>query len=265
MIARLRRPELPIAALIFVVVFGGWEAIVRLLDVPPIVLPAPSGIAESMVDLLGSATFAWHLGVTLYEILAGFGLGALTGLFFGCLIGRFALLEKSLYPYLVAFQTVPKVALAPIIVIWFGFGVGSKIVITAIISFFPILANTIAGLRATPGDQIELLLAFTASRWQIFWKVQVPQALPYLMVGIDVALMMAVIGAIVGEFVSAKAGLGFLILQKNFSMDMAGVFSILIVLSAIGVALHLIVQGLRRRLIFWLDTRNEHSLETSGP
>jgi NitT/TauT family transport system permease protein len=265
MTALLRRPEVPIAAAIFVVFFGGWELIVRLLDVPPIVLPAPSDVVQSMVEMLGTASFAWHLGVTLYEILAGFALGAVAGLFFGCLIGRFPLLEKSLYPYLVAFQTVPKVALAPIIVIWFGFGASSKIVITAIISFFPILANTIAGLRATPADQIELLLAFTATRWQIFWKVQVPQALPYLMVGVDVALMMAVIGAIVGEFVSAKAGLGFLILQKNFSMDMAGVFAILIVLSAIGVALHLIVQWLRRRLIFWLDTRDSHSLEASGP
>jgi len=256
--AMIRWPEIAIAAAIFVVCFGGWELIVWALDVPPIVLPAPSDIAESLVDLLATASFLMHLGVTLYEILAGFALGALTGLFFGCLIGRFPLLEKSLYPYLVAFQTVPKVALAPLIVIWFGFGVGSKIVITAIISFFPILANTIAGLRATPPEQIELLLAFTATRWQIFWKVQVPQALPYIAVGVDVALMMAVIGAIVGEFVSAKAGLGFLILQKNFSMDMAGVFAILIVLSAIGVVLHLAVQLLRRKLIFWLDTRDTH-------
>jgi NitT/TauT family transport system permease protein len=254
----LRRPEVPIALAIFIVGFGGWELAVWALDVPPIVLPAPTDIAESMVDLLKSATFAMHLGVTLYEILAGFALGAFSGLALGCLIGRFPLLEKSLYPYLVAFQTVPKVALAPIIVIWFGFGVGSKIVITAIISFFPILANTIAGLRATPPEQVELLLAFTATRWQIFRKVQMPQALPYIAVGVDVALMMAVIGAIVGEFVSAKAGLGFLILQKNFSMDMAGVFAILIVLSAIGVVLHLAVQVLRRKLIFWLDTRDFH-------
>ncbi|HTR83840.1 MAG TPA: ABC transporter permease [Reyranella sp.] len=264
MTALLRRPEMAIAALIFVVCFGGWELIIWLLDVPPIVLPAPSDIVESMIDMLGTASFAWHLGVTLYEILVGFAVGAFAGLFFGCLIGRFPLLEKSLYPYLVAFQTVPKVALAPLVVIWFGFGVGSKIVITAIISFFPILANTIAGLRATPADQIELLLAFTATRWQIFWKVQMPQALPYIMVGVDVALMMAVIGAIVGEFVSAKAGLGFLMLQKNFSMDMAGVFAILIVLSAIGVILHLAVQALRRHFIFWLDTQKSHSLETSA-
>ncbi len=260
----LRRPEIPIAVAIFVACFGGWELIVRALDVPPIVLPAPSEIAQSLVEMLGTVSFATHLGVTLYEILAGFFLGAVAGLFFGGLIGCFPLLEKSLYPYLVAFQTVPKVALAPLVVIWFGFGVGSKVVITAIISFFPILANTIAGLRATPPEQIELLLAFTATRWQIFWKVQVPQALPYIVVGVDVALMLAVIGAIVGEFVSAKAGLGFLILQKNFSMDMAGVFAILIVLSAIGVVLHLIVQGLRRKLIFWLDTRDTRHLETSG-
>lgn len=258
----VRRPEIGVAIAIFVVGFAGWEAIIWALDVPPIVLPTPTDIAISLFAIVQTASFATHFGTTLYEILAGFALGAVAGLAFGGLIGRFPLLEKSLYPYLVAFQTVPKVAVAPLIVIWFGFGATSKVVITAVISFFPILASTIAGLRATPIDQIELLTAFTATRWQIFWKVQVPQALPYIMVGVDVALMMAVIGAIVGEFVSAKAGLGFLILQKNFAMDMAGVFAILIVLSAIGVALHLIVQALRRKLIFWLDTRDTHSTGT---
>lgn len=249
----LRRPEVVLGVLLFIVLVGGWELIVRLLDVPPIVLPPPSEVARAMVDTVGSRSFASHLGITLYEILAGFALGGLAGLLLGVAIGQSRLLEKTLYPYLVAFQSVPKVAIAPLFVIWFGFDAGSKIVITATVAFFPVLANTIAGLRATPADQIELMTAFTATRWQTFWGVRLPQALPYIAVGVDVGMMMAVIGAIVGEFVGAKAGLGFLILQKNFSMDMAGVFAILIVLSAIGVGLHLLIQWLRRRLIFWVD------------
>ena len=175
----------------------------------------------------------------------------------GGLIGQFSLLEKTLYPYVVAFQTVPKVAIAPIIVLWLGFGSFSKVVITATIAFFPVLANTIAGLQSAPADQIEMLTAFTANRWQIFWKVRAPQALPFVLVGVDVALMLAVIGAIVGEFVGAKAGLGYLILQRDFSMDMAGVFAILLVLSLLGVGLHLIVRTIRRRLVFWMETTRD--------
>src|SRR5690606_34953635 len=140
---------------------------------------------------------------------------------------QFPLLERTLYPYVVAFQTIPKVAIAPIIVIWFGYGISSKIVITATIAFFPALANTIAGLRATPPEQLELLVAYTATRWQVFWKVKVPQALPYIFVGLDVAIVLSIIGAIVGEFVGARAGLGYLIMQANFSMDMARTFAIL--------------------------------------
>jgi NitT/TauT family transport system permease protein len=254
---RRRRPELGWSVLLFIVLVGGWEVLVRSMDVPSIVLPPPSAVAAALWDSMSSRSFVFHVGITLYEIVAGFAVGAATGLILGALIGQFRMLEKVLYPYLVAFQSIPKVAIAPLFVIWFGFDTGSKIVITATVAFFPILANTIAGLRATPPEQIELMTAFTATRWQTFWSVRLPQALPYIAVGVDVGMMMAVIGAIVGEFVGAKAGLGFLILQKNFTMDMAGVFAILIVLSAIGVGLHALIQALRRRLIFWLDTDDE--------
>ena len=144
-------------------------------------------------------------------------------------------------------------AIAPIIVIWFGYGVSSKIVITATIAFFPLLANTIMGLRATPHDQIEMLMSYTASRWQVFTMIRLKQALPYIFVGLDVAIVLSVIGAIVGEFVGAKAGLGYLILQRNFSMDMAGVFAILVVLSLMGVGLHAAVRAIQKRVVFWLE------------
>jgi NitT/TauT family transport system permease protein len=243
--------------LTFFAFVGGWEAIVRLFGISKIVLPAPSAIALAFGDGLLSGDFVWHLAVTMYEILAGFVLGALSGLLLGFVVALVPLAERILYPYIVAFQTVPKVAIAPIIVIWFGYGVSSKIVITAMIAFFPLLANTIMGLRATPHDQIEMLVSCTASRWQVFIMVRLKQALPYIFVGLDVAIVLAVIGAIVGEFVGAKAGLGYLILQKNFNFDMAGTFAILIILSAIGVGLHAIVSLLRRRVVFWMDTSGD--------
>jgi NitT/TauT family transport system permease protein len=247
------RPKIFLTLLLFVVVVGGWELVVRLSNVPAIVIPAPSAVFVSLVESLQSPRFLRNLGVTLFETIAGFIFGAVPGLVLGGLIGQFRLLERTLYPYVVAFQTVPKVAVAPIIVIWFGYGVASKVVITATIVFFPVLANTIVGLRATPPDQLELLVAFTADRWQVFWKLKVYQALPYIFVGLDVAIVLSIIGAIVGEFVGSQAGLGYLIMQRNFSMDMAGTFAILIVLSVMGMVLHSAVQFVQRRVVFWIE------------
>lgn len=258
-LARMRaRPEIPLAIVLFIAIVGGWELLVRVLDVPAIIVPAPSAVFVALVEGLQSPKFLYHFWITFYETIAGFGLGAAIGLFFGGLIGQFPLLERTLYPYIVAFQTVPKVAIAPIIVIWFGYGVSSKIVITATIAFFPVLANTIAGLRATPADQLELLRAYTASRWQMFWKAKVPQALPYVFVGLDVAIVLSIIGAIVGEFVGSQAGLGYLIMQANFTMNMAGTFAILVVLSAMGMVLHGIMQVIQRRVIFWRENTEDH-------
>jgi len=246
------RPETFLALLLFVVAVGGWELLVRLSDVPAIIIPAPSAVFVSLMESLQSPRFLRNLWITLFETMAGFISGAVPGLVLGGLIGQFRLLERTLYPYVVAFQTVPKVAVAPIIVIWFGYGVASKVVITATIVFFPVLANTVVGLRATPPDQLELLAAFTADRWQIFWKAKVYQALPYIFVGLDVAIVLSIIGAIVGEFVGSQAGLGYLIMQRNFSMDMAGTFAILIVLSVLGMVLHSAVQFAQRRVVFWM-------------
>jgi NitT/TauT family transport system permease protein len=241
----------------FAVFVIGWEAIVRGFGIPKIVLPPPSAVVVAFWESLREGELHWHLAVTLYEVLAGFVVGSIGGLVLGFVIALSPLMERIFYPYVVAFQTVPKVAVAPIIVIWFGYGVSSKVVITATIAFFPLLANTIMGLRAAPQDQIEMMVSYTASRWQVFRMVRLLQALPYIFVGLDVAIVLSVIGAIVGEFVGAKAGLGYLILQKNFNFDMAGTFAILIILSVIGVGLHALIGVAQRRIVFWMDVAGE--------
>jgi NitT/TauT family transport system permease protein len=247
------RPEVPLAVLLFIIIISAWGLIVWLADIPPIIIPSPLAVFVSLVQSFQSTSFLYNIWVTFFETIAGFALGAAAGLVLGVLIGQFPLLEKTLYIYVVAFQTIPKVAVAPIIIIWFGYGIGSKVIITATIAFFPVLANTIVGLRATPADQLELLVAYTADRWQIFWKAKIYQALPYIFVGLDVAIVLSVIGAIVGEFVGSQAGLGYMIMQHNFSMDMAGTFAILIVLSVMGMLLHGVVQFVQRRVVFWLE------------
>ncbi len=234
-----------------ILVLAGWETACKLTGVSRLIIPAPSDIGVSLYNSLRTPDFYYHIGITLYEALAGFLLGGGLGFVLGIIIGRMPLVERTLYPYIVAFQTLPKVAVAPVLLIWFGYGLTSKIVITATISFFPLLASTIAGMRATPAEQKELFLAFTASRWQMFLKLQMPHALPFIFVGIDLSMLLSVTGAIVGEFVGARAGLGYLILQRNFDLNMPGIFAILTVLGVIGVTLHLIVQRVQKRLLFW--------------
>lgn len=245
-----------VSPLLFVTVVLLWEAAVWFFAVPKIVLPPPSAVAVSLWQGIYTGSYLPHTLTTLWEIVAGFLVGAVIGIVLGIMIGLSPFLERVLYPYVVAFQAVPKVAIAPILVIWFGYGIESKIVITATISFFPVLANTIVGLRAAPQDQIEMLRSSTATEWQVFRMVRLPNSLPYIFVGLDVAIIVAVIGAIVGEFVGARAGLGYLILQRNFVFDMAGVFAILIILALIGIGLHMLVVMAQRRFLFWSETQH---------
>ncbi|MDB5940290.1 MAG: transporter permease [Polaromonas sp.] len=238
----------------FVLVMLAWHFSVAVFEVSPLIFPDPLAVLHALIAGLRSGEYWLHLGVTLHEIVAGFVIGAGTGFVLGVLIGQSRLFETVLYPYVVAFQTIPKVAIAPLFVVWFGFGVASKIVITATIVFFPVLANTIVGLRSAPRDQVDLMTAFTASRWQVLCMVRFPHALPFVFAGLDIGIVLAVIGAIVGEFVGAQAGLGYLIMQRNFSMDTAGVFAILIVLSLIGIGLHAIVKVTARKVTFWAES-----------
>jgi len=249
--SHLDRNAVLLAIAILVATLGAWEGIVRLCHVPEMILPAPSAIVAALWKGLVSGIYVTNFLVTLGETLGGFALGASVGLLLGCIIGMSALLERAFYPFVVAFQPVPKVALVPLIIIWCGYGMSSKVVIAATIAVFPVLANTIVGLRAAPREEVNLLTACTASRWQIFRMVRLPQALPYILVSLDVAVILSVIGAIVGEFVGAQAGLGFLILQCNLYFDTAGEFAIILLLSAMGIGLHLLIDYAHRRIVFW--------------
>jgi len=253
-----KRSDRLMSLALLAVILGVWEFSVRYFNVSSLIVPTPSATIVSLVQGCADGSLITNLGVTFYETMAGFFAGASLGLILGGIIGQSAYAEKVFYPYVIAFQTVPKVAIAPLIVIWFGYGVTSKIVITATIAFFPVLANTIVGLRSAPREQIDLLVAFTGSKWQIFRYVKIPNALPYIFVGLDVAIVLAVIGAIVGEFVGSQAGLGYLILQRNFSMDTAGVFAILLILSLMGVGLHWVMQAIKKKVVFWVNHDADH-------
>jgi len=245
--------ELVCIPLLFVIVVGAWEALIRLAEVPPYVAPAPAAIWRSLVNGIGSGLFLSNALVTLTEALLGFAGAAVLAIALGSAIAQSRFVERVLYPYLIAIQTTPKVAIAPLFIIWFGFGITSKIIMAGIVSFFPILVNVITGLRSTDSQKIELMRSLRASRWQTFTMVKLPSAMPMIFAGLHIAVIFSILGAIVGEFVGSKKGLGNLILQMNFNLDTAGVFAALVCLSSMGITLHLIMHWLQRRVLFWAD------------
>jgi NitT/TauT family transport system permease protein len=247
-----------LSAVLFAALFIGWELSVRNGLVPAVVLPAPSNVALRVIEDIGQTGVRMDFLYTLTEVLSGFALAAIFGVSLGALIALNSLLDRALMPLIVAIQTIPKVAVAPVLIIWFGFGIESKIVIVALIDFFPILVNAITGFRSSDPRQILLMRALNASPWQIFIKVRLFNAIPYLMAGMYIAIVLSVIGAVLGEFLGSARGLGSQIVQRQGSMDVVGVFSMLIILSAMGIVLNLAVRMASRRLAFW-NREGEHS------
>jgi NitT/TauT family transport system permease protein len=250
------RPEIVLAPVLLVVILFVWEYGVRWLNVPTYILPPPSQIAFAMWQGLDAGLFErggyWlHAGVTVAEVLLGFVIGSGVGLILGTIISQFRILEATLRVYLVAIQSLPKVALAPIVVMWFGYGLTSKVVIICLLTFFPLLITSMAGFKAVDAERLELMRALGARPWQIFWKVRFPSALPYIFAGLDMAAVLAVVGAVVGEFVGAQRGLGTLILSMNAQMDTAGTFSVFIILAIVGVVLYQVMRIVERRYLFW--------------
>jgi NitT/TauT family transport system permease protein len=235
-----------------VLILAVWEGACRGLHISSLILPAPSEIAEKLVSLSVSGVIWPHLWATLIEIFSGFLLGVGAGLVSGALVSLVPVMERLVYPYLVALQTLPKVAIAPLFIIWFGYGLFSKVVVTALVCFFPILVSVVAGFHATDTDQLDMMKAFGATKWQTLVRLRIPSALVLIFAGLEIAAVLAVIGAIVGEFVGAQVGLGYLIVTLNFNLDVPGVFAVLIYLSAIGLILHGAMRFAARRYIFWI-------------
>jgi NitT/TauT family transport system permease protein len=229
-----------------------WEAAVRGLEISPVLLPAPSAIAIRMYELVASGQIWPHMGATLTAVLVGFVLGCGAGLLFGGAIALVPAIERLVYPYVVALQTVPKIAIAPLFLLWFGYGLTSKIVIAALVCFFPVLVSVMAGFHSTDRDQLEMMRSLGATRWQTLLNLRIPSALVMIFAGLEIAAVLAVIGAVVGEFVGAQKGLGYLVTVLNFNLDVPGVFAALVFLSIIGILIHAVVKEVGRRCVFWI-------------
>ncbi|WP_225782870.1 ABC transporter permease [Xenophilus sp. Marseille-Q4582] len=245
------------SVLLLLALLALWEFGTRVFNVPKFLLPPFSDVVTALYRGLAASPMAkdglWlHTYVTLTEILLGFAIGSAIGLVMGVLISEFEVLDDLLRPYIAAFQSLPKVAIAPIVVTWLGFGLTSKVAIVCLITFFPVLVTSIAGFKAVDIDRIDLMRSLSATRWQIFIKVKFPGALPYIFAGLDMAAAFSVVGAIVGEFVGAQAGLGVQILQMEAQLDTAGSFAVFIVLSLLGIALTALLRAIRQRMLSWM-------------
>ena len=228
-----------------------WQAAFLLRLYPPFIIPSPLDVAERFAQVLADGRLWLHTGATLSAVLAGLAIGAAAGLGLGYALARNSLLDSLLSPVIVALQSTPVVAYAPLLVIWFGSGLTSKVVTSALIVFFPMLLNTVVGIRGVPQALYDLLRVNRATRWQIFTKLEVPSAMPVLLGGLKIGATLAVIGAVVGEFVSANAGLGFLINLARSQYDTPLVLVAVITLAALARLLYGLVALLERRLLRW--------------
>lgn len=248
---RLWRLELALVPLFLTGLLVSWELLVRWQGYPSFFLPRPVTVWARFLTLLGNGTLALHTRVTLIEIFAGLALGLTVATLVGYGLAKSPLLERLLSPYIVASQAVPIVALAPLLVVWFGFGSLSKVLVCALTVFFPALINTIVGIRSVEPDLRALMRSLQANRWQTFTLLEVPAALPVLFGGLKVAVTLAVIGAVVGEFVGADRGLGFLINLARGILDTPMLFVALFTLVIIALALYSVVALLEYVVFRW--------------
>lgn len=251
----IRWRDIVITIATVVTVALAWEVIVRLFNVPLFLVPPPSRIAEEMAQR--PELYATHTWVTLVETVLGFLLATVFGIVVGILIVYSRWLQSVLYPVVVVLQIVPKIAVAPLLLIWLGYGLQSKLMVALLVAFFPIVVTTVTGLRAVEPDLLDLVRVLKGGRWQEFAKVRFPYALPFIFSGLKVAITLAVIGAIIGEFVGSNSGLGYLVIAANAELRTPMSFAALLLLSALGLGLFGLIVAIERLVIPWGVTEEE--------
>jgi len=248
-------------ALSFAVFLALWEGLVRALQVPTFLVPTPSAVVRALyvgfsVHPTGSGSYLTAAAATYAAAITAFLVAGALGVSSAILLSHWAFAERVGMPYIVAFQTLPRIAIAPLFIIWFGHGTLSKVTLASLVAFFPVLVNALVGFKATGRSRLELMRSLRASALQTFWLVELPGALPYIFAGLDIALVFSILGVIVTEFVGGQEGLGVLILQSHFAIDVAGVFSVFVVLVVLGLISRGLLQLARRHFLFWAEAQS---------
>lgn len=235
----------------FVVFIAAWEAAIYWYQVPNYIVPRPGVVFASFVRGYVDGSLWPHLLFTAKSILLGYLVGCSIALFLGAILAESRTAEMFFYPYIVALKSTPKVALAPLIIVWFGFGIESKIIMVALVCFFPVFVNTLVGLRQAPQEQIDLMRVYSASRLHILLNVKLPSALGIIFAGLQIAIVLGLIGAIVAEFISSREGLGYVISSNSFDMNLGMMFAAIVSLSIMGVVGNALVRYAQSKIVFW--------------
>ena len=230
-----------------------WELLCRALNIPVFLIPAPSQVAWRLYEKRD--LYLIHTWTTLYETTAGFLLAVVFGILCAAIIVVIPKLRDIVMPLLLVAQLVPKVAIAPLLLIWFGYGLFPKVLVAFLVAFFPIVVNGASGLASVQPELLDLGHSLQASRWQTFWKFRIPSALPELFSGMKVAVTLAIIGIVVGEFIASQQGLGYLILFASSRQQTDLALACIAVLCVVGLVLYGCVTGCEKLVMLWYDTR----------
>lgn len=244
-----RAAAYPLAS--FGLLIAAWAGAIAYLDIPNYLLPTPAAVAGALVDGYVGGRFWPHFASTAQVTMTGYAAGCGLALLSGVILAESTHLERLVSPYIVALQSMPKVALAPLIIVWFGFGMASKVVMVAMVCFFPLFVNTTVGIRQTNPALIDLMRAFGASRLSILLRVKLPSAVGHIFAGLQISIVMSLIGAVVSEFIASTRGLGYLIKAASINLEVDVMFAALVSLAAMGLAGSQFIRVLHRRLVFW--------------
>jgi ABC-type nitrate/sulfonate/bicarbonate transport system permease component len=250
----LGKAVLPATFLVFVLL-AFWQIYVKAADVNAVILPPPTDIVTTMWD--ERSTLLSDLWVTFQEIALGFVVGAAAGMAIGVLIAYSKLLERTLYPLVIASQVIPVFAIAPLLIIWFGFGITPKVLIAALIVFFPICVNQVEGLRSADAGAVDLLRSYGGSEWRVFRAIRLPASIPYLLAGMQIGVTFSVIGAVIAEWVGAQSGLGALMLSANSQSETDLVFAAILTVAIVGVTLFALVRVVGDLIWPWQSRRRQ--------
>lgn len=246
-----RKIILPLAVLPIVLIL--WELYIRIFNVPNYLLPKPYDLLVSLITLFTAGGVWKHIAVTLKEILVGSVIGAAIGLALGYIMAKVKLIEKMVMPFVIIVQTAPKISLAPLFILWMGLGIESKAALVILVVSFPIMINEVTAIRSIDKNAYDLMKVLKANRWQVFRHIELPYSMEMLLSGVKLALTQAMTGAVIGEMIGAKAGLGYLLTLGSETYDIKMILNAVILLSVMGLLFYLISEYIERKALYWKE------------
>jgi NitT/TauT family transport system permease protein len=242
----------------FIIIIAGWELIDFLFKIKEIILPNPHEILFTIINNLGELLS--HTYVTLLESILGFIVGSVSAILLAILFVYSATSKKALYPYIIAIKAAPLYALAPLLLLWFGNGIMSKVVMSALVAFFPVLVNAVKGFTAVEPEAVDLFKSLSASKWQVFFKLRFPSSLKYIFPALKIASTFAVVGATIAEFTGASKGIGYLIVNSSYYLETSMMFAGILMISLVGILLFYLIEFLEKKVVFWEVHENEQKV-----